>query len=86
MNYFTFQSNTQGSDKENPKIVKFFPTTLTPYPITTYLFSVSSVPSVANAFFNPNAHLRPIIGRHYIPMLYEIKFNENKKNRETCPP
>ena len=28
-----------------------------------------SVPSAADIFFNPNAHLRPIMGRFYIPTL-----------------
>jgi hypothetical protein len=65
---------------------KIFSNPLTPYFTITYLFSVFSVSSVANIFFNPNAHLRPIMGRLYILMLSEIKFNKNKKIRETCPP
>ena len=33
----------------------------------TYLFSVFSVPSVANIFFVPNAQLRPIVERRSFP-------------------
>jgi len=30
-------------------------------------------------FFDQNAHLRPIMGRFYVPMLYETKFNEKQR-------
>jgi hypothetical protein len=64
--------------KENPKLTKFFYNPLTPYFTISYLFSVLSVSSAANVFLNPNAHLRPIMGRYYVPILSELKFNENK--------
>jgi len=41
---------------------KKFSNPLTLYSIISYIFSVLSVPSVADIFFNPNAHLRPIMG------------------------
>jgi len=46
---------------------------------------VFSVLSVANAFFNQNAHLRPIIGRLYIPMLYEVKKMLSEIKKSACP-
>jgi hypothetical protein len=52
-----------GIHNQIPKKIKKFSDSLTPYPTTTYLFSVSSVTSVANVFFVPNAQLRPIVER-----------------------
>ena len=50
-----------------------FPKSLTFYPIIIYPFSVFSFFLCGECFFESNAHLRLIIGRFYIPMLYEIK-------------
>jgi hypothetical protein len=57
----SFGPNAQVSKRQNPKKIKKFSNSLTPYSTTSYIFSVSSVTSVANVFFVPNAQLRPIV-------------------------
>jgi hypothetical protein len=69
MNYFTFQSKPHLLFAKYGKKTKFSTTPLTLYSTITYLFSVFSVTSVADIFFNPNTHLRPIMGRFYISTL-----------------
>jgi hypothetical protein len=75
-----FQSKSQGSDKKNPKIAKNLLNPSTHYPIITYPFSAFSFFLGGELFFNPNAHVHPIYGMNYIPMLYEIKFNGDSKS------
>jgi len=50
-----------GTLNQNPKKIKKSSPFLTPYFTMIYIFSVTSVPSVANVFFVPNAQLRPFI-------------------------
>jgi len=73
-----FQSKSKGGKIENPQTTKIFPTPLTPYFIITYPFSVFSFFLCGECFFDQNAPVRPIMGRFYIPILSEIKFNETK--------
>jgi hypothetical protein len=58
-----------GTLDQIPKKIKKFSDSLTPFPTISYHFSVSSVTSVANVFFEPNAQLRPIVERRYFSVL-----------------
>jgi hypothetical protein len=58
-----FSAKRAGTLNQNPKKIKKFSSSLTLYLIMIYLLSVTSVPSVANVFFEPNAQLRPFIER-----------------------
>ena len=62
----TASAKRAGTLDQNPKKMKIFYNFLTPYFTTSYIFSVSSVTSVANVFFVPNAQVRPFIeGRSF---------------------
>jgi len=50
-----------GAFRPNPKKIKIFHNSLTPYFITAYLFSVFSVSSVVRTFFASNLQVRNII-------------------------
>jgi len=59
----TASAKRAGIHNQNPKILKKFSPSLTPFPTRSYLFSVFSETSVANVFFVPNAQVRPFIER-----------------------
>jgi hypothetical protein len=73
-----FQSKSKGGKIKNPQTAKIFPNPLTPYLTITYPFSVFSFFLCGECFFDQNAPVHPIMGRFYIPILSEIKFNETK--------
>jgi len=72
-----FNQKRRGLTKK-PQNRKKFSNPLTLYSIITYPFSVFSFFLCGECFFDQNAHLRPIMWILYIPILSEIKFNENK--------
>ena len=66
-----------GIKNTKSKILKNFSNSITLCLGMIYLLSVSSVFSVANVFFVPNAHLRPLIGTLFFCVsfgLYEVLF------------
>jgi hypothetical protein len=69
------QSKTHPLFAQNRKNHKLFSQPLTLYFTITYYISLWPLCPLWLTFFESNAHLRPIIGRLYIPMLYEIEFN-----------
>ena len=77
----------QKCTRSSPKIrknPKFFSTLPTPYFIIIYTFSVFSFFSAADIFFASNTQVRPIIERHYVSRLNEIK--KMLSETKTCPP
>jgi len=63
-----------GIQKTKSEILRFFYNFLTPYFTTTYLFSVSSVTSVANLFFDQTRSFAPLWGDCFFVPVWSMEF------------